>query len=113
MASFRGQFTGFSLGHLHIGGGGGGGGTSTDIYNKTHTVPCIDTKTNSCTATQTNSSTETDTNTSDMNRRIYRKKNQFYNFYFFVSILSLVRTLFLILRDLKIMNVILVFTIVP
>ena len=57
--------------------------TGTDIYNKTHTVPCIDTKTNSRTATQTNSPTETDTNTSDTNRRIYRKKNQFYNFYFF------------------------------
>ena len=28
--------------------------TGTDIYNKTHTVPCIDTKTNSRTATQTN-----------------------------------------------------------
>ena len=88
--------------------------TGIDIYNKTHTVPCIDTKTNSRTATQTNSPTETDTNTSDTNRRIYRKKNQFYKFFFFfVSILSLVRTLFLILRDLKIMNVILVFTIVP
>ena len=37
----------------------------------------------------------------------------FTTFIFFVSILSLVRTLFLILRDLKIMNVILVFTIVP
>ena len=57
--------------------------TGTDIYNKTHTVPCIDTKTNSRTATQTNSPTETDTNTSDTNRRLYRKKNQFYNFYFF------------------------------
>ena len=57
--------------------------TGTDIYNKTHTVPCIDTKTNSRTATQTNLPTETDTNTSDTNRRIYRKKNQFYNFYFF------------------------------
>ena len=57
--------------------------TGTDIYNKTHTIPCIDTKTNSRTATQTNLPTETDTNTSDTNRRIYRKKNQFYNFYFF------------------------------
>ena len=57
--------------------------TGTDIYNKTHTVPCIDTKTNSRTATQTNLPTETDTNTSDTNRGIYRKKNQFYNFYFF------------------------------
>ena len=56
--------------------------TGTDIYNKTHTVPCIDTKTNSRTATQTNLHTETDTNTSDTNRRIYRKKNQFYNFFF-------------------------------
>ena len=57
--------------------------TGTDIHNNTHTVPCIDTETNSRTATQTNSPTETDTNTSDTNRRIYRKKNQFYNFYFF------------------------------
>ena len=57
--------------------------TGTDIYNKTHTVPCIDTKTNSRTATQTNLPTETDTNTSDTNRRLYRKKTQFYNFYFF------------------------------
>ena len=57
--------------------------TGTDIYNKTHTVPCIDTKINSRTATQTNSPTATDTNTSYTNRRIYRKKNQFYNFYFF------------------------------
>ena len=65
--------------------------TGTDIYNKTHTVPCIDTKTNSRTATQTNLPTETDTNTSDTNRRIYRKKNQFYNFYFFClySIISM------------------------
>ena len=86
--------------------------TGTDIYNKTHTVPCIDTKTNSRTATQTNLPTETDTNTSDTNKRIYRKKNLFYNFIFFVSFLSLVRTLFLILRDLKIMNLILVFIIV-
>ena len=52
----------------------------TDIYN---TVPCIDTKTNSRTATQTNLPTETDTNTSDTNKRIYRKKNLFYNFYLF------------------------------
>ena len=88
--------------------------TGTEIYNKTHTVPCIDTKTNTRTATQTNSPTETDTNTSGTNRRIYRKKNQisFITFTFFVSILSLVRSLFLILRDLKIMNVILVFIIV-
>ena len=57
--------------------------TGTDIYNKTHTVPCIDTKTNSRTATQTNLPTETDTNTSDTNKRIYRKKNLFYNFYLF------------------------------
>ena len=57
--------------------------TGTNIYNKTHTVPCIDTKTNSRTATQMNSPTETDTNTSGTNRRIYRKKNQFYNFYIF------------------------------
>ena len=41
------------------------------------------------------------------------RKISFTTFIFFVSILSLVRTLFLILRDLKIMNVILVFTIVP
>ena len=53
--------------------------TGTDIYNKTHTVPCIDTKTNSHTATQTNLPTDT----SDTNRRLYGKKSQFYNFYFF------------------------------
>ena len=57
--------------------------TGTDIYTETHTVPCIDTNTNSHTATQTNSPTETNTNTSDTNRRICRKKNQFYNFYIF------------------------------
>ena len=57
--------------------------TGTNIYTKTHTIPCIDTNTNSRTATKMNSPTETDTNTSDTNRRIYRKKNQFYNFYFF------------------------------
>ena len=56
--------------------------TGTDVYTKTHTVLCIDTNTNSRTATQTNSPTETDTNTSDTNRRIYRKKNQFYNLFF-------------------------------
>ena len=53
--------------------------TGTDIYNKTHTVPCIDTKTNSRTATQTNLPTDT----SDTNRRLYGKKSQFYNLYFF------------------------------
>ena len=40
------------------------------------------------------------------------RKISFITFIFFVSILSLVRTLFLILRDLKLMNVILVFIIV-
>ena len=56
--------------------------TGTDIYNKTHTVPCIDTKTNSRTATQTNLPTDT----SDTNRRLYGKKSQFYNLYFFLSL---------------------------
>ena len=53
--------------------------TGTNIYNKTHTVPCIDTKTNSRTATQTNLPIDT----SDTNRRLYGKKSQFYNLYFF------------------------------
>ena len=57
--------------------------TGTDIFTETHTVPCINTNTNSHTATQTNSPTDTDTNTSDTNRRICRKKNQFYSFYIF------------------------------
>ena len=57
--------------------------TGTDIYTETHRVPCIDITTNSHTATQTNSPTDTDTNTFVTNRRICRKKNQFYNFYIF------------------------------
>ena len=80
--------------------------TNTKNTNTTNTSSITSTTGTNMTCTDLNTNTCTDTST---DLRSKTQKNQFYNLYFFVSILSLVRTLFLILRDLKIMNGILVF----